>query len=279
MSDIVLDPNQYREYLKYKYSLYDHVSTICKSLLSNNTNVKYYIDSRLSKESQNKFDIGYFPNDNNINILLDKINFEDFSKLIKKDMFIYEKNIFDGSLYRKEYVSTLNNHNMIIPYKDLYGNTIAFIGRTILSEDERKKHNIQKYKFTRFNKSLHLFGLDKAIDSIRKTRSVIIVEGQLDCITCHDHGICNVVALGGITLSKHQFALLRRYADTFYLLLDNDDSGQNAQEKIINIYSKRNIKLIKLKLPNGCKDIDQYLRTYGICEGVLLTDILKENHG
>lgn len=274
MSDIVLDPNQYREYLKYKYSLFADVGEVCKNLLDTDIKVKYYIESRLSKEAQNKFDIGYFPNNNNIKLLIDKIGFDRFSKLIKKDCFIYEKKVFDGSFYMEEYVSTLNNHNMIIPYKDLYGNTIAFIGRTILSEDERKKDNIQKYKFTRFNKSLHLFGFDKAIDSIRKTKKVIIVEGQLDCITCHDHGVCNVVALGGVSLSKHQFALLRRYADIFYLLLDNDDSGQNAQEKIINTYSKRNVRIIKLKLPNECKDIDQYLRTYGIREGVLLTDVL-----
>ena len=167
---------------------------------------------------------------------------------------------------------------MLIPYNNLYSNTIAFIGRTVLSEEKRKSLDIQKYKFTRFNKSLHLFGFDKALQNIRQTKTIIIVEGQLDCITCHDHGVCNVVALGGLTLSKNQYAILRRYADTIYLLLDNDDKGQNAQNKIISKYANEKVKIIKLSLPFGCKDIDQYLRTYGIPNGESLINLLKEKH-
>lgn len=278
----VLDPNEYRLYIRSKYGLLNSAANVCRDLLLNKRdfmNIKSYVDSRLSEESQNEFNIGCFPDDQKLNILLNKIPYEEFvQKLNKRDQFIFEKNNYDGSVHRKEYTSTLKNHNVLIPYNNLYGNTIAFIGRTILSDEKRKSLEIQKYKFTRFNKSLHLFGLNKALQYIKKSKSVIIVEGQLDCITCHDHGICNTVGLGGITLSKNQYAILRRYADTIYLLLDNDDKGQTAQDKIISKYANEKVRIIKLFLPSGCKDIDQYLRTYGIPDWESLINLLKERH-
>jgi DNA primase len=44
-----------------------------------------------------------------------------------------------------------------------------------------------------FHKSDVLFGIHHAKNSIQKEKKVIIVEGQMDVITLHQHGITNVV--------------------------------------------------------------------------------------
>jgi len=154
----------------------------------------------------------------------------------------------------------LSRHNITMPYRDIYGNIVALVGRTLLSEDERKTQKIQKYKYTRFNKSLHLFGLSHAKAEIIKQKSVIIVEGQIDCITCHEYGIHNVIALGGASLGKYHFRLISRLANKMYLLLDNDVEGKKARKKIVDRYSK-DIRIEMLELPSSFKDVDQFLRT------------------
>ena len=88
--------------------------------------------------------------------------------------------------------------------------------------------------------------------------SVIIVEGQFDCVTCHRFGFRNVVALGGATFSKFHFYLLKRYTNNIYLLLDNDDAGQRERNKILANFGKlANIQPIMLD--SRYKDPDEYL--------------------
>jgi len=165
----------------------------------------------------------------------------------------------------------LSNHNITIPYYDIYGNIKALVGRTTLSEDDRKDQGLQKYKYTRFSKSLHLFGLYQARQAILEKNSVILVEGQIDCITCHEYGVHNVVAIGGISLSKRQFQLLSRYAQKFYLLLDNDIEGRKAQQRIMKRYANL-AKFEILEMPTRYKDVDECLRS-GQSNNVFLTKI------
>ena len=125
--------------------------------------------------------------------------------------------------------------------------------------------SIDKYKYNPFTKSHILYGLNVAKEAISINKSVILVEGQFDTMSCHIKGIYNVVGLGGTSLSNYQFYLLRKYGGPnikIKCLLDNDDnkSGEKAFEKIKKQYQNyANIEA--LKLPNlKYKDIDNYLK-------------------
>jgi DNA primase len=127
------------------------------------------------------------------------------------------------------------NHPLIFPIKDEYNNIVGIIGRTIFTEDKRKQLNIDKYKYTFFTKTHILFGLNEAKQAISQYKSVILVEGQIDCIQLQSKGFYNVVALGGLDLHPYQFYLLKKYGGSdlrINILLDEDAAGQNAIAKI-----------------------------------------------
>lgn len=239
--------------------LYEELQRACRHILKTHSlaeEARLYIDARISYENQELFNVGYFPDDDNLDILFQYISEE---KLKILDI-VYPYHVQDGDNRAWTNKAMLSKHNITMPYRNIYGNIVALVGRTILSEDDRKDQKIQKYKYTKFNKSLHLFGLSHAKEAILRQQSVIIVEGQIDCITCHEYGIHNVVALGGAALGKYQFRLLNRLAKKIVLLLDNDAEGKKAQKKIIDRYSKE-IDIAHLELPGSYKDVDQYLRT------------------
>ena len=232
---------------------FNYVVNCCKDLLVNYEDakdVKEYANSRLSPEGQEKYEFGYFPRYEDLDILISCVGKE---KLIALEL-IYNK-IISG---KKEIHSHMEKHNLIMPYKDVYGNIIAIVGRSILSDEEREVHKISKYKNTSFTKGNHLFGLYEAKNSIIKNNLAIVVEGQFDCISAHINGLMNVVALGTSSMTFDQFCLLLRYTNNMILLLDEDKAGSAGTDKIIRLFSKyANIK--KASLPKGYKDIDVYL--------------------
>ncbi len=243
----------------HQYSaLFEIVIQACQELLLTSPEAEQtrsYLKSRFLPQSQQDFQLGFFPSNLHLNQLISKVG----EKSLKELGLIYNSypyNLIQG---------ILNHHNLIIPYRDDYGNVISLIGRTLLSESELKNHNetkipISKYKYTNnFSKSLYLFGLDRAKHEIRKSGNVIIVEGQIDCITCHAYGIKNVVAIGGSNLSRHQFYLINKFADNIYLLLDNDIAGFKGEQKLKHLYQKYS-SIKKIPLPEEYKDVDQYLK-------------------
>lgn len=245
--------------IKLKTNYYNKVHEVCQDLLRTHPiaeNARQYLSNRVSSNSQDLFEFGYFPNNDNLHLLTDRVH----EGILRSLGLIYPYHVQheDYRVYVNK--GSLTYHNIIMPYRDVYGNIKALIGRTILSEEERKLCKLQKYKYTRFNKSLHLFGLHHAKAAILQKKSVILVEGQFDCISCHEYGIHNVVALGGSALTKRQFQLLIRYTDKIYLLLDKDFEGQKAASKIMKKYAKE-LTVKMLELPGIYKDVDEYLRS------------------
>lgn len=236
------------------------VMSVCSTLLRYDENAEKY-RKYLSKDrgiysfSESGFSFGYFPNNNELHKLLKIIPYEVLEKL----GLVYTKYIYHSGQPEKIICGKLHNHNLIMPYKNLSGDIIGLVGRTLLSSEEQKLNKISKYKNTSLLKSLNLFGLYNAKNSILQNDSVIIVEGQFDCISCHRHGITNTVALGGAAFSKFHLYLLLRYTNNIRLLLDNDNAGENATNGIFDRF-KNECNLSTISLPEGYKDVDEYLR-------------------
>jgi len=235
---------------------YDNIIYSCKYLLHNFPECEphlFYLKNRLNDDSINFFNFGYFPNSDKIDLLitLSNNNLKDINLSYTKDIDDYKNhNIVNFSFFE--------NHPLILPYKDTYGNIIAIVGRTILSESERKLLKIPKYKNTEFKKGNYLFGLFEGKKDIIDNDFVYIVEGQFDVIKAHEKGIKNIVALGNSNMTLYQFSIIKRYTNNLYLLLDNDEAGEKGRDKINSIYRKySNIK--NVRLPMGYKDIDEFL--------------------
>lgn len=235
---------------------FDKIVDVCTYLLNNlpsATDAVNYLDKRISTEAQKKFCFGFFPPQEQLKILLAHLDKED---LIETNL-LYEENV-DHDSGHKVFFSSLQHHNLILPYRDVYGNIIALVGRTLLDDNERAKLNIPKYKNTSFKKSRHLFGLFEAKKSILEKGYVYVVEGQFDCIQAHNHHLNNVVALGTSNMSLEQLILLLRYTSDIRLLLDNDEAGEFGRERIIEKYGKYT-GFRNLHVPGGFKDLDEFL--------------------
>lgn len=258
--------------IRRRSELFADVVSACSTLLkysSSADQTREYLNNRISKQTQVKFGFGYFPHNNNLHEI-----FEYVSKDVLLELgLIYLPKASDIDVNTGTYSGILNNHNLIMPYNNLYGDIISVVGRTLISGEEQNKLNISKYKNTSFRKNLHLYNLNNAKDFILEKNSVILVEGQFDAIACYSAGFKNVVALGCTNLSKHQFAILKRYTDNFFLMLDSDDSGKSGADKIVKKYCKyADIQIVSL--PEGFKDVFEYLKNNS---NPIIFDFLKNN--
>ncbi len=235
-------------------SNYDSITKICGDLLYTYpiaNKALNYLNNRLTYKSQIKFGFGFFPQQNQLEILFSFID----PKLLIENNLLYEKYI--NSEY-KVYFSSMANHNLILPYKDVYGKIIGLVGRSLLNDKERADANIPKYKNTQFEKKKHLFGLYEAKRAIINIGYAYVVEGQFDCIQAYNKGIENVIALGSSNMSMEQLLLLLRYTNNIKLLLDNDEAGKSGRERILEKYGKYT-NFSNVYIPSGFKDLDDLL--------------------
>lgn len=231
----------------------------CRYLLDNYPGaraVKSYLDSRLSKNSQEAFGFGYFPPIKEIAVLTDLVGEEE----LREHKLLFSRTIEDALFPRTVLEFYFEHHPLVLPYRNSYGQTVALVGRTILSEAERTKRNIHKYKNTKdspiFKKGHLLFGLHENKQHILDRDYVYIVEGQLDVIKAWEIGFRNVVALGTSSMNFYQFSVISRYSNNLFLLLDNDESGNKGRKRIIQKFG-RYANIHNFYLQEDYKDIDE----------------------
>jgi len=234
------------------------ISRACRDLLISHPEYKYareYISGRLNETFQERYQIGYFPEDKDLGMLFKHVPIE----VCMEAGLVYQRECLVRGNQSVTTSSILNKHNLIIPFKDEYGEIISLVGRTLLNEEDRKLQGLQKYKYTPVFRGLHLFGLHQAKPAIRRKNAAVIVEGQFDAISCQARGIHNTIALGGTTLNKYHIYLIKKFASKLYLLLDNDQAGGIGTQKIINKFAD-SIDIEVVNLPSEYKDIDKYLQ-------------------
>ncbi len=115
---------------------------------------------------------------------------------------------------------------LMFPIFDKNGSVIAFGGRALKSEEPAKYLNSPETSI--YHKSEALYGFSHAKDAIRKSRSVIVVEGYFDQMMTYQAGFKNVVAVSGTALTQRHLTFLKRFADTVYFCFDSDGAGREA---------------------------------------------------
>lgn len=153
---------------------------------------------------------------------------------------------------------------IMIPIKDTHGRVCGFTGR-LMPEEEKNSNAGGKYMNTPqtlvYDKSRILYGLNWAKQAIKENDAVIIVEGNMDVITCHQFGFKNVVASSGTALTIYQLRLLKRFTKNIILSFDSDLAGENAARRGIDnaLKEEMNIKVIEIPEWYG-KDPDECIR-------------------
>ncbi len=155
---------------------------------------------------------------------------------------------------------------LMIPIRSPEGRTIAFGGR-LLESDAPKGEEGPKYLNSKesrlYNKSEILYGLDQARDEVRRRHVAVLVEGYFDCIGLHQAGVKNAVALCSTTLTPGHLTLLQRAeAKELVLLLDGDDAGRKAIERLAGPLLAAGASARVALLPEG-EDPDTFARKVG----------------
>jgi DNA primase catalytic core len=242
--------------VRFKIIMFDKIVESCQYLLKNFPDAqlcKSYLDSRLNSESQESFQFGYFPPSDKAEIIFSLI---DKHILYENDLF-YIRHIADSLGPRIINISYFEHHPLVQPFKNAYGEIIGLVGRSLLSDEERKFYRVDKYKNTKFAKANNLFGLYENKRYIIDQRSVYIVEGQFDVIKSVEKGFKNIVALGSSNMSDYQLAIISRYTNNLFLLLDNDEAGDKGRNRIMTKFG-RFVNIRNFYLPKEYKDIDEY---------------------
>ena len=222
---------------------------------SNLTKVKkakeYFLNRGIDENTIKKFGLGYSLDmwQGLIDHLLSK-GYK-YSDLLDDGLILKGKNA-------NNYYDRFRNRVMF-PVFDKEGRVIGFGGRVL---DNSKPKYLNSPETLIFHKGTNLYGLNFALKNKIEDRTIIVVEGYMDCVSLHQYGITNSVASLGTALTEQQARLLKRYADTIIISYDADVAGQNATQRGIDILTEAGFQVKVLSIPEA-KDPDEFLRANG----------------
>lgn len=214
--------------------------------------LQYLHNRGLTDATIRKFGLGYAP-----------AGWDKLRSFMKKqgftDLELYEANLLRMSDKngKKHYYDAFVDRAMF-PVLDLRGNVLAFSGRALTSDAQRKYVNTSDTLI--YKKGENIFALNFA----KKTAQdfLILCEGNLDVISLHQAGFDNAVAGLGTALTEHQVALLSRYTGAIYLCYDADEAGQKAAQKALRLFENTTLRVKVIHLEGG-KDPDEILKKFG----------------
>ena len=131
-----------------------------------------------------------------------------------------------------------------------------------VTDEAKAKYGKAKYRNT---KSLNgkMNALPYLYSPTNIQERVIIVEGELDALHAYAKGIKNIVATSGGALSEETLSLLKENGTLKRVIFipDNDQNGNGYDyvRKATSIVEEANLEAFVVTLPDGNKDIDEYL--------------------
>ena len=156
-------------------------------------------------------------------------------------------------------------NRLMLPVIDTRGDVVGF-GSRVIDNSEPKYMNTTET--ITYSKRRILYGLNLA----KKTKrpNIILCEGNLDVVTLHQAGFDNAVASMGTALTVEQTRLLSRFTKELVLCYDNDNAGQLATQRALELLNNSEFSVKVLKLPNRMvdgkptkQDADDFIKNYG----------------
>lgn len=234
------------------------------NLKSNTDAIDYFKNREIDRKTLNKFGLGYSLNSwNSIYNFLKSKGFED--DIIEKAGLALKG---DNSYYDRF------RNRVMFPVFDIKGRVVGFGGRVL---DQSKPKYLNSPETPVFTKGTNLYGLN-FVKKSGLPESIIVVEGYMDCISLHQHGINNAVASLGTALTQEQAKLLKRHSKKIYICYDADAAGQTATLRGLQVLEQAGCEVRVVSIPVG-KDPDEYLKSNGakdflklVKEAILIVD-------
>jgi DNA primase len=211
---------------------------------------KYVASRHLNKAAVTEFVLGYAPRQGHLVEAARKKGFEE-EILLKAGLAAKRP---DGSL--RDYFFD----RLMFPIRDAKGATIGFGGRT-LGDGEPKYLNSPESPV--FSKGRVLYGLFEGSAAVRKARRGHLMEGYMDVIASHQHGLKTACAPLGTALTPEHVVLLKRYVDSAVIVFDADAAGQSAAVRGAEVALAAGLGVRVASVPEG-KDPDEFLHAKGL---------------
>ncbi len=203
--------------------------------------VRAYLDKRaISRKIAVRFGMGASPD--SWDALLRAMSAKGYTKqeLLTAGLIVANKS---GGFYDKF------RNRLMLPVIDVRGDVVGF-GSRVIDKSEPKYMNSTETPV--YSKRRVLYGLNLA----KKTKrpNMILCEGNLDVVTLHQAGFDNAVASMGTALTTEQIRLLGRYTKELVLCYDNDNAGQLATQRALEMLNNTEFTVRVLKLPRRLVD-------------------------
>lgn len=148
---------------------------------------------------------------------------------------------------------------LMFPIADPKGKIVGFGGRVL---DQSQPKYLNSPETAIYRKGSLLYGYAQAADAIRKSDSVMLVEGYMDVLRCHQSGLENVVAASGTALTPPQAKLICRLTRRVTVVFDGDAAGQSASIRGLDVLAEQDCEVKVARMIEG-HDPDSYLKEFG----------------
>ena len=217
-----------------------------EKLLANQKALEYLKKREIEKDAIERFSLGYAPQSSELEKLLLSKGFT-AHEMVKSGIFAQgTRNLYNRFSER-----------IIFPIRNESGHVVAFGGRVIGSSKDRAKY-LNSPETPIFSKQKILYGFYSAKEKTRKTKSLILTEGYMDCIRLKLNGFENSTATLGTALSKFHIAAISRIAEKIYLNYDADEAGFRAMVRSAPTILSSKLKPYVIILDKG-EDPDSFL--------------------
>lgn len=228
-----------------------------------------YVQMRgLSAETIQRFDVGFAPADGQVFIA-----YMQAQGFVDKDLIalgLVKPSKRGGKPY------AFFRERVVFPVRDRRGRCIAFGGRALPDHLQAPSHDdftppkyLNSPDTPLFDKGSILYGEDKARKAARDGHRLLVVEGYMDVVACHQYGFAGAVASMGTALTETQiqqlWAMIPDGLREPVLCFDGDRAGRQAAwracERIIPLLEPgRSVRFAFM--PEG-EDPDSLLKSGG----------------
>ena len=209
---------------------------------------KYLIDRGLSESTIQNFSLGY-SNDSQNEF------YKSASNKGYSDNFLEETGLVLSTTDKK--IDRFRGR-IIFPIKSIAGRIVGFGGRIVDSTKKIAKY-INSPESKIYNKSKTLYGIYESKQFIVRDDVCLLVEGYMDVIQLHEHGIKNVLASSGTSLTKDQIILIKRLTSNIIILFDGDQAGLSASLRSIDMILEEGLNVKICSFPDG-EDPDSFVK-------------------
>ncbi len=219
---------------------------------------KYLQKRGFQPETIRKWGIGYAPD-----------GFHTFEEFIVKKGYQKQEAVAAGLLVRKEDGTFFDRFRgrIMFPLFDIHGRVVGFTGRLIVEQEGVGKY-MNSPETAVYNKSQLIYGLHVAKTFVRKFDQVIVVEGNVDVITCHEAastgeeaGFSNVVGSSGTAFTEKQLLTLQRFTENIAFAFDTDQAGLTATRRAVELALATGFNVKIIAIPKSlAKDPDELIR-------------------